>query len=128
MSPYRAFQTVWNANTYAIDLMSPVPDLRAEPDFLEAELKVVAFLAGRDVLDPARWILDRVARELTLTPPIGPVTDDFVAFVLDEEFDEDLVSSLKAAAPPTVASALREKRLLPDDPTELEGFDALFRA
>jgi hypothetical protein len=122
LTPSEAFRTVWNPNTYAIDGVDPEPDLRADPDFIAAEAQVGAALDEREILDPPRWILNRVARRLTESPALSPVTDDFVAFVLDHDFDDDLLESLRESATPAVAQALRAKQLLPRNVMALEGF------
>jgi hypothetical protein len=70
--------------------------------------------------DPASWLLEEAAAVLTRTPPLQPVTDDFVCWVLAE--GTDLVESLKWIAPDDVQRKLAAKQLLPDEPRDLEGY------
>ncbi len=61
-------------------------------------------------------VLNKVARRLSEQPPLVPVTDDFLAFVLEHNFGDLLLENLRAAAPEHVVETLRTKGLLPDDP------------
>jgi len=96
--------------------------LRDSPGYADAEVAVVDTLERQGVLDPATWVLNMVARRLSEAPPLAPVTDDFITFVLEHNFGELLLENLRTAAPPHVAEKLRLKGLLPD----LETLEAPF--
>ncbi len=113
-----AFRLVWDTNEWAI---GPIETEIEETTALAEASAVVAAYAEEVEELPNRLVLQQVARWLTKTPPISPVTDDFVAFVFEEGFGEELIDSLEAAATPDVAAALRGKRLLPRSSDELDG-------
>lgn len=119
-SPYRAFHAIWNPMEHAVEEID-CRDLRSCARFVEAVGVLASELKGRGVLDPARWALNRVARRLARSDLPVPVTPDFVAFVLDDQFSEDLLESLWFAAPPEGAESLRQQSLLPADLKELKG-------
>jgi hypothetical protein len=72
-------------------------------------------LAAAGILDPALWVLWRVAQELSLKEMPCPVTADFVAFVFDGdgEHEQTLADALAFAAPAQARAALVEAQLLP---------------
>jgi hypothetical protein len=124
LSPYEAFVCIWNGSDYAFHDVWSERDLRDSPGFDEAESRVVSELSRAGVLDPSRWVMNRVARRLSEGRPVRPVTDDFVAFVLNSGFSDELLENLRESSPPDVRRELRAKGLLPTDVTELAGFPA----
>lgn len=117
-APASAFRAAWNPAEYRFDEVDlDQPGLRATTGYIAAETTVADSLEKQGVLDPARWVLNKVARQLSEQPPLAPVTSDFLAFVLDHNFADFLLENLRAAAPDRVAETLRAKGLLPDDPS-----------
>jgi hypothetical protein len=49
------------------------------------------------------------------------VTDDFVVYAFAEDFGEELIENIAFSAGPDIASRLRAKGVLPDDPDSLAG-------
>jgi hypothetical protein len=89
------------------EILLPQPATPATPAALLAALE-------DRVLDPKRWIAMRVARYLNVDPPPVPATDDFVVFVLNDEFGDDLIDELRFVAPPETYTLLRERGLIGD--------------
>lgn len=115
---WNAFRLVWDTNEWAIGpLMTEIEETAA---LAEASAVVVAYAEEIEEI-PNRLVLREVARQLTQAPPISPVTDDFVAFLFEEGFNEELIDSLEASATPSAAAALRAKGLLPRSSDELDG-------
>ena len=68
-------------------------------------------------------MLLRVAAELSLTPPLTDVTDDFVCFLFDGDLGEDLVVGIEFSATEPAKRQLRAKGLLPKAFDPLEGLE-----
>lgn len=116
LSPFRAFQTVWNPNEFAIDGLEASPDPRAKAGFVEAEERLVDALEDGGCEEPAVWVLRRVADQLNAaTSTFGSTTtEDFVVFVLDEDVGDDLLEHLRETTSAEVAKTLARKGLLPE--------------
>jgi hypothetical protein len=114
-----AFCSVWNPMEYTGAEVSPEPSLRDDASFVALEERLVAALHHAGVDEPARFVLAQVARRLTESPAFEPVTEDHVTFVMDREFGDELLESLRGVAPPAVAARLRERGLLPDSVDDL---------
>lgn len=113
-----AFRRTWDTNEWAIGPLET--EIEETAALADASAVIVAYAEEVGEL-PNRLVLQQVARLLTETPPISPVTADFVAFLFEEGFGEELIASLTAAATPAVAATLRGKRLLPQNAEELDG-------
>ena len=113
-----AFDDVWNPTRYAYISLDEFDDPRGEPEFDAAASALVSWLGEAGVGDPATWLLEELAAELTRRPPLGPVTDDFVCWVFAQ--GRDLIASLKWILPDETQAKLAAKRLLVDDPDQLE--------
>ncbi len=114
--PYEAFRDVWDVWRFTREAEAAVEETsawRAASELLAAHFEPREEIANRVVLAA-------VARVLTERPPLSPVTDDFLAYAFEEDFGEDLLESLRAAAPERVARLLRERRLLPGSIEEYE--------
>jgi hypothetical protein len=114
-----ALCSVWNPMEYTGAEVSPDPSLRDDASFVSLEERLVAALHHAGIDEPARCVLEEVARRLTESPAIQPVTEDHVAFVMDPDFSDELLESLHGVAPPAVAARLRERGLLPDSVDDL---------
>jgi hypothetical protein len=113
------FCSVWNPMEYTGAEVSPEPSLRDDESYVAREKRLVGALHEAGIDEPARCVLEEVARRLTESPAIQPVTQDHVAFVMDPDFGDDLVESLRGTAPPDVAARLRERGLLPESVDDL---------
>jgi hypothetical protein len=132
LSPYEAFRVVWTAPDFArfVDTrVERTPKLDAAVALLDDYIAAHPEVLPRDYYDPsepyyepAEWVLNHLTPILTRDPGIAPVTDDFVAFVMAEDFAEQMVANIRAAAPEPVAAALAAKGLLPDDVRQMDGF------
>jgi hypothetical protein len=115
-----AFDDVWNPTRYAYISLDEFDDPHGEPGFDSAASALVAWLAQAGVGDPATWLLEELAAELTRTPPLAPVTDDFVCWVFAQ--GRELIESLEWILPTETRAKLAAKRLIVDDPDQLERF------
>jgi hypothetical protein len=117
LSPWAAWVEVWNPGGYrytSIDFSDPSGD----PAFRNAADQLLQWLEPQ-VLNPARWVLEEVAAQLTRDPPAIPVTDDFVTYAFAQA--EELTASLRWIAPPDLQRKLEQKNLLVDEPRNLGG-------
>jgi hypothetical protein len=119
-SPFNAFVEVWNPTNYEYISLDEFDDPYGEPEWDAASASVIEWAREARVGDPASWLLEEAAAVLTRTPPLQPVTDDFVCWVFAE--GTDLVESLKWIAPDDVQRKLAAKQFLPDEPRDLEGY------
>ncbi len=101
--------SVWNPSAYATEDVQLANLSSQDPEFAAAQEVVLEALEGV-VLEPVRWVLSRVARELPAARMPFVVTDDFVTFVLDASFHEaDIIEQLRFVAPADVFARLRER-------------------
>lgn len=117
-SPWEAWVEVWHSSNYTyleLETADPIDD----PEFAQAGREVMFWLAEVGVLDFARWVLEEVAARLTREPPLQPVTDDFVAYPSHQ--GEEITRSLRWIAPTEIQEKLEAKRLLVDNPDQLQG-------
>ena len=114
-----AFDDVWNPTRYTYISLDEFDDPRGEPDFDAASSALVSWLAKAGVRDPATWLLEELAAELTRMPPIAPATDDFVCWVFAQ--GRELIESLEWILPAETRAKLAAKHLIVDDPDQLEG-------
>jgi hypothetical protein len=119
VGPVQVFTSVWNPMEYADGERLPQPNLRDDATFVAVEERLVAALHEAGIEEPGRLVLNEVARRLTESPAISPVTGDYLVFVMDYYFDERLLENLRAAASSVVAARLREQGLLPDSIDDL---------
>jgi hypothetical protein len=117
---FDALIEVWNPTNYKFISLDEFDDPAGEPEFDAASARVIEWACDARVPDPASWLLEEVAAVLTRTPPLGPVTDDFVCWVFAE--GRFLYESLRWIAPDHVQRKLAAKQLLVDDPNMLEGY------
>jgi hypothetical protein len=117
--PVDVFCAVWNPMEYADGERWPEPSLRDDATFVAVEERLVAALHEAGVEEPGRLVLNEVARRLTESPAVSPVTGDYLVFVMRHDCDERLLENLRAAASPVVAARLREQGLLPDSIDDL---------
>jgi hypothetical protein len=122
-SPFAVFDDVWNPTRYSYISLDEFADPVGEPRFDAASTDVLAWLDAERVGDPATWLLEELAAELTRVPPIEPVTDDFACWVFAQ--GDRLIDSLRWILPAETQAKLEGKGLLVDDPDELEGADAV---
>jgi len=113
-----AFDDVWNPTRYAYISLDEFADPHGEPEFDAAAAALGSWLADNGVGDPATWLLEELAAQLTRTPPITPVTEDFVCWVFAQ--GRDLLESLDWILPDETRAKLAAKRLIVDDPDQLE--------
>ena len=116
------FNSAWNPMEYDAELV--LPDLRDER-FAAAEGRLLDELERHGCEDRARLVLDHVAREVGGASLSLPRTDDFLVFVLDVDFGDQLIASLRFAAPPGVAEKLEAQGLLPGSADELFDWDSI---
>jgi hypothetical protein len=74
---------------------------------------VCARLHGGGVADPIELGLNRVALALSNPPIVEPRTADFVTFVFNEDFGDQLRNNIEFAANKEALSELEAKGLLP---------------
>ena len=117
--PVEVFSAIWNPMEYTGAEVVPESSLREDAAFMALEERLVPALHLAGVDEPRRLVLNQVARRLSEAPVIEPVSDDYVAFVMDHGFHERLLENLRTAAPPAVAARLRQRGLLPDSIDEL---------
>jgi hypothetical protein len=117
-SEWDAWYDVWHSVHYSY-LELKLDDPSEEPEFALAARRVVDWLSRIGEVDFARWVLEEVAARLTRQPPPIPTTDDFVAYPSHQ--GEEIIQSLRWIAPAEIQRKLEEKRLLVDNPDELEG-------
>jgi hypothetical protein len=120
-TPFDAFDDVWNPTRYTYIALNEFDDPPGEPDFDAASSALVSWLSGERVGDPATWLLEELAAKLTRTPPVAPVTDDFVCWVFAQ--GDRLMESLNWILPEATRAKLAGKQLLVDDPDQLEGVE-----
>jgi len=113
------FATIWNPETFTGGDW-PV-DVGPHGDALEdAGARVARGLRDAGTSDPVRWVLCRVARDLGSEGWPWPVTDDFVVYLLDDQFGEDLTENLRFSASSHALEILTTKGLLaPFGPSDL---------
>jgi hypothetical protein len=119
-TPFDALIEVWNPTNYEYMVLNEFDDPAGEPEFDAASAEVIEWADEARIPDPASWLLEELAAVLTRTPPIRPVTDDFVCWVFEQ--GRPLDESLRWIAPDDVQRKLAAKQLLVDDPTTLEGY------
>lgn len=117
-SQWNAFRQTWDTNQFATGPIMTVVEETAE--FSAAREVLVDYAESHDQI-ANRLVLNHLARLLTESPPVSPRTEDFVAYLFEEGFSDDLIASLNAAATSEVAAARRAKHLLPESDGDLEG-------
>ena len=100
---------LWSPNWYPEDDLVEPPVIDDE-EFAEAE-QVLAEALEPLVLDPYRWVMLRVARELNANPPVA-LTEDGLFFVLNEDFGDDVIDELRFVAPAEKFERLRARGLI----------------
>jgi hypothetical protein len=110
-SPAEAREQVWNVADFALDAL---PEPRSDPGFVEHKADAREGLEREGIWDPARYVLNRVAKELGRDPPIAPVTADFVVFVFDEDFADELRHNIEYSASDLALAELDRMQLLPE--------------
>ena len=120
LPPVIAFSAIWQSGEFAIQ------DVLDDDDEIDEHVTAVeSQVQGSDVVDGMgswSYILGKVARRITLEPPLAEVTDDFAAFfAFAGDIDDLLLDSLRYSISPRVADLLRAKRLHPDDFEHLPG-------
>lgn len=103
------FNAAWNPMEYEAELEPP--GVRDEA-FVSAEERLLDELERHGCEDRARFVLNHVAREVGRAALSLPRTDDFLVFVLDADFGDELIANVRFAAPPGVADALDAQGLL----------------
>lgn len=112
LSPVEAFFATWDANGFTGGDV-PVAISNDLAEFEQHAVRVREALIARDELEPGRWVLNRVARELSYEPKPFETTSDFVAYPLDGQLSDRLLESVRFAAPPAAVAELEAKGLLP---------------
>lgn len=115
-SAYQAFRDAWDVWRFTREAEATVEETSV---WQEASELIAGHFADRDEI-ANRVVLSAVGRALTERPPLSPVTDDFLVYAFDEDYGEDLLVNLHAAAPERVARLLRARGLLPDSIDEYE--------
>jgi hypothetical protein len=109
--------TVWNANSYSIDL-DPASPTTVDPGYDAAERELAGALEAH-TLDPPRLVALAVARAINLSPPASLRRDDpFLVFVLDPEFEE-IREKMRSTVAREVLERLQQLRLWAPPGTEL---------
>jgi hypothetical protein len=118
--PVIAFAVVWTSDEWELrEELVNGDEIAALASAAKADLQTPEVTDG---MGAEGYVLGKVARRITLSPPLSPVTDDFLAFVsFPGEADDLTLEHLHYAAPAHVATRLRAKGLLPDDMGTLSG-------
>lgn len=104
---------VWNVSDYDLDAV-PERDARTIPEFASLEPLVRMRLRAAEVVDPAEYVLNRIASALSKAPIVEPRTSDFVVFAFNEDFGDCLRRNIEFAASEEALSQLEAKGLLPE--------------
>ena len=96
----------WMGGSATVPACTPSDAVRADGHELMAVLEPLA-------MDPARWLLGRIARELATRPLPFPTTDDFVVFLNASDLpEEEIASELAFLAPARAVAQLRRRGLV----------------
>jgi hypothetical protein len=114
-----ASSEVWNFAEYMPGHEVWLPDDFRDTEFEAREHRLVRELRSAGCDEPARLVLNHVARDLQSHHWSFPVVDPFVTFVFDPSFGTRLIENLEFVVNRETRSALETAGLWPEDDDEL---------